>query len=69
MKNIFLYFIAFYSQILAQPDFQLDKNIIQSGKFFNSEIHYFPSSRRIFYFYSYKISNSQLFFEKENEHL
>ncbi len=66
MKNIFLYFIAFYSQILAQPDFQLDKNIIQSGKFFNSEIHYFPSQEEYSVFYSYKISNSQLFFEKEN---
>jgi GWxTD domain-containing protein len=67
MKNIFLYFLAFYSQILAQSDFKLDLDIIQSGKFFNSEIHYFPTQNEYIVFYSYKISNSQLFFEKENE--
>lgn len=67
MKNIFLYFLAFYSQILAQSDFRLDPNIVQSGKFFNSEIHYFPAQKDFNVFYSYKISNSQLFFEKGNE--
>ncbi|MBK7227892.1 MAG: GWxTD domain-containing protein [Ignavibacteriales bacterium] len=53
-------------QIIAQPDFNLDPRIIESGKFFNSEVHYFPSNDSYKVYYSYKISYSQLFFEKND---
>ena len=66
MKKIFIYFIVLSAQIFAQPDFKIDKDIIQSGKFFNSEIHFFPSEQDYSVYYSYKISYSQLFFEKKN---
>lgn len=52
------------SQLLAQPDFLVERDIIQSGKFYNSEIHFFPSEQDYLVYYSYKISYSQLFFEK-----
>ena len=67
MKKIFIYFIILSAQIFAQPDFKIDRDIIQSGKFFNSEIHYFPSKQDYSVYYSYKISYSQLFFEKKND--
>ncbi|MBE0551794.1 MAG: hypothetical protein IH619_05385, partial [Ignavibacterium sp.] len=64
MKNIYLVTILLFSQLLAQPDFVVERDIIQSGKFYNSEIHYFPSEQDYLVYYSYKISYSQLFFEK-----
>ena len=52
------------SQLLAQPDFVVERDIIQSGKFYNSEIHFFPTEQDYLVYYSYKISYSQLFFER-----
>jgi len=63
-KILILLFVTI--QITAQPDFNLDQRIIQAGKFYNSEIHYFPSEKSYKVFYSYKISYSQLFFEKND---
>lgn len=45
----------------------MQQEFIQSGKFFNSEIHFFPSYHDYLVYYSYKISNSQLFFEKKDD--
>ncbi len=67
MKKIFYYCLIAASQLLAQQDFRIEPGIIQSGKFFNSEIHFFPSNLDYSVFYSYKISYSQLFFEKKDE--
>jgi GWxTD domain-containing protein len=53
-----------FSQLIAQPDFVVERDIIQSGKFYNSEIHFFPSEQDYLVYYSYKISYSQLFFAK-----
>lgn len=64
MKKIYLLALLLVSQLLAQPDFVAERNIIQSGKFYNSEIHFFPSEQDYLVYYSYKISYSQLFFEK-----
>ena len=67
MKKIFFYCLISASQLLAQKDFRIEPDIIQSGKFYNSEIHFFPSNQDYSVYYSYKISYSQLFFEKKNE--
>ena len=64
MKKIYLLTFLLVSQLLAQPDFVAERNIIQSGKFYNSEIHFFLSEQDYLVYYSYKISYSQLFFEK-----
>lgn len=64
-KILILLFVTV--QIIAQPDFNLDPRIIQAGKFYNSEIHFFPSEKSYKVFYSYKISYSQLFFEKNDD--
>lgn len=64
MKNIYILTFLLFSQLLAQPDFVVERDIIQSGKFYNSEIHFFPSEQDYFVYYAYKISYSQLFFEK-----
>jgi len=66
LKKIIFTF-ALVSQLLAQPDFRIEHDIIQSGKFFNSEIHFFPSDQNYLVYYSYKISYSQLFFEKKDD--
>ena len=65
--KIFLLTFILISQLLAQPDFIIERDIIQSGKFFNSEIHFFPSNQDYLIYYSYKISYSQLFFEKKSD--
>lgn len=67
MKKIILFIFILVSQLLAQPDFIIERDIIQSGKFFNSEISFFPSNKDYSVFYSYKISYSQLFFEKKTD--
>jgi GWxTD domain-containing protein len=67
LKKIFYYCLITATQLLAQQDFRIEPDIIQSGKFFNSEIHFFPSTQDYSVYYSYKISYSQLFFEKKNE--
>jgi GWxTD domain-containing protein len=67
LKKIFYYCLLTATQLLAQHDFRIEPDIIQSGKFFNSEIHFFPSNQDYAVFYSYKISYSQLFFEKKDE--
>ena len=67
MKKIISITFLLISQLLAQPDFVIQNDIIQTGKYFNSEIHFFPSSQDYLVYYSYKISNSQLFFEKKDE--
>lgn len=67
MKKIYLLTFLFVSQLFAQPDFVAEQNIIQSGKFYNSEIHFFPSEQDYLVYYSYKISYSQLFFEKNDD--
>jgi GWxTD domain-containing protein len=64
LKNIYLLTFLIVSQLLAQPDFVVERDIIQSGKFYNSEIHFFPTEQDYLVYYSYKISYSQLFFEK-----
>jgi GWxTD domain-containing protein len=66
MKKI-LIFLFVTVQIAAQPDFNLDQSKIQSGKYFNFEIHYFPSENSYLVFYSYKISYSQLYFAKKDD--
>lgn len=68
MKKIFYYFLIAGIQIFAQPDFKIDPDVIKIGKFFNSEIHYFPASNNYSVYYSYKISYSQLFFEKKGDY-
>ena len=45
----------------------MQQDIIHSGKYFNSEIHFFPSNQDYLVYYSYKISYSQLFFEKKTD--
>lgn len=67
MKKILLFIFILVSQLSAQPDFVIQNEIIQTGKFFNSEIHFFPSNEDYLVYYSYKISNSQLFFEKKDD--
>lgn len=67
MKKTFIYLIVLSLQIIAQPDFKIGRDIIQSGGFFNSEVHFFPSTKNYSVFYSYKISYAQLFFEKKNQ--
>ncbi len=48
-------------------DFKLNRELIQSGNFFNSELHYFPASDSFNVYLAYKIPFSQLFFEKNND--
>jgi GWxTD domain-containing protein len=67
LKKIFLLTFVLISQLLAQPDFVIERDQIQSGKFFNSEIHFFPADQGYLVYYSYKISYSQLFFEKKSD--
>ena len=67
MKKTFIYLIVLSLQIIAQPDFKIGRDIIQSGGFFNSEVHFFPSEQDYSVYYSYKISYAQLFFEKKNQ--
>lgn len=68
MKNTFVVFISLLTFCFAQPEFHINKSAIQSGKFYNSEIHYFPVDSGFNVFYLYKISYSQLFFEKNSDH-
>jgi GWxTD domain-containing protein len=67
LKKIFFYCLVTASQLLAQQDFRIEPDIIQSGKFFNSETHFFPADQDYSVYYSYKISYSQLFFEKKED--
>jgi len=67
LKKIILFTFILISQLLAQPDFAIEHDIIQSGKFFNAEIHFFPLDPDYLVYYSYKISYSQLFFEKNTD--
>ena len=55
------------SQLLAQPDFRINRDLIQSGAFFNSELHYFPLGDGYSVYYTYKIPYSQLYFEKDDD--
>lgn len=66
MKKIIFVFL-FTIQIIAQPDFNPDPRIIQAGKFYNSEIHFFASDNAYTIYYLYKISYSQLFFQKTGD--
>lgn len=66
MKVFFLIFI-FVVQLIAQRDFKLDPELIQSGKFYNSELHFFPDNETNLVYYSFKISYSQLFFQKKDD--
>ena len=66
MKKIFFYLIVLTSLAEAQPDFKINREIIQSGNFFNAEIHTFPGQNGYEVYYSYKIPFSQLFFQKQN---
>lgn len=67
MKKIFFYYLLLAAPLIAQPDFKINRDLIQSGNFFNSEIHYFPSGDGYTLFYSYKIPYAQLFFQKEDD--
>ncbi len=67
MKKIFFYYLLLAAPLIAQPDFKINRDLIQSGNFFNSEIHYFPSRDGYTLFYSYKIPYAQLFFQKEDD--
>jgi GWxTD domain-containing protein len=40
--------------------------MMQMGKYYNSEVHYFPSNDGFSFYYIYKIPYSQLFFEKDS---
>ncbi len=66
MKIFFLIFI-FVTQLFAQHDFKPDIDLIQSGKFYNSELHFFPGKQDYSVYYSFKISYSQLFFQKKDD--
>lgn len=56
------------SQLFSQHrDIKLNREFIQSGNFFNSEIHYFPDKDSFKVYLAYKIPFSQLFFEKKND--
>lgn len=48
-------------------DFKVNRELIQSGNFFNSELHYFSVSDSFNVYYTYKIPFSQLFFEKKDD--
>lgn len=67
MKKLFFVIILFTYITLAQSEFRSNREIIQAGKYYNSEIHYFPAANSFNVFYIYKISNSQLFFEKVSD--
>lgn len=67
MKKLFFVIILFTYITLAQSEFRSNREIIQAGKYYNSEIHYFPAGNSFNVFYIYKISNSQLFFEKVSD--
>ncbi len=67
MKKILFYSLVIVSQLFAQSKFEIDRDIIQSGKYFNSEINYFPSGDNFTVYYSYKIPYSQLYFEKTGD--
>ncbi|MDT3696988.1 MAG: GWxTD domain-containing protein [Ignavibacterium sp.] len=64
MKKLFFVIILLTYSTFAQSEFRSNREVIQSGKYYNSEIHFFPASGSFNVFYIYKISNSQLFFEK-----
>ena len=66
MKIFFLIFI-FVTQLSAQHDFKPDLDLIQSGKFYNSELHFFPDKENYLIYYSFRISYSQLFFQKQGD--
>lgn len=66
VKKIFFYLIVITSLAEAQPDFKINREMIQSGNFFNAEIHAFPGQNGYDVYYSYKIPYSQLFFQKQN---
>jgi len=66
VKKIFFYLIVLTSLVEAQPDFKINREMIQSGNFFNAEIHAFPGQNGYDVYYSYKIPYSQLFFQKQN---
>ena len=68
MKKIFIVLLLLVSYSFAQPEFHPNRDAIQSGKFYNAEVHYFPSDSGLNIFYIYKISYSQLFFEKNSDH-
>lgn len=55
------------SQLFAQREFHLKREMMQMGNFYNSEIHYFPSPQGFKFYYIFKIPYSQLFFEKDND--
>jgi GWxTD domain-containing protein len=67
MKKILFYSLVIVSQLFAQSKFEIDRDIIQSGNYFNSEINYFPSGDDFTVYYSYKIPYSQLYFEKNGD--
>lgn len=65
MKKIIFYSLLLASQLLAQQrEFRINRDLIQAGNFFNSELHYFPITDGFNVYYIYKIPYSQLFFEK-----
>lgn len=68
LKKIFFYYLLLAAPLIAQPDFKINRDLIQSGNFFNSELHYFPVGDEYTLFYSYKIPYAQLFFQKEDDH-
>jgi len=65
LKKIIFYSLLLASQLLAQQrEFRINRDLIQAGNFFNSELHYFPTTDGFNVYYIYKIPYSQLFFEK-----
>jgi len=67
MKKLFIVTLLLTYSVLAQSEINSLREIIQAGKYYNSEIHYFPTNGSFNVFYIYKISYSQLFFEKISE--
>lgn len=67
MKKIFFVLLLSITYLYAQPEFQLNRSLIQEGGYYNSEIHYFPVQDQYQVFYSFKISYAQLYFEKKED--
>jgi len=64
LKNIYLLTFLLVSQLLAQPDFVVERDIIQSGKFYNSEIHFFPAEQDYLVYFHTKFLTPNYFLKR-----
>lgn len=67
MRKVLFVFLISLTYLSAQPEFQLNRSLIQEGGYYNSEIHYFPIQDQYQVYYSFKISYAQLYFEKKDD--